>query len=295
MDPTPGLHTPRALASAIAASTGEAFSAPNPEAARWAPLVNAVVAVEGIICAGKSTLLGAVDARLREAGLGCRVLHETPDPGLLGLFYSDMARYGFALQLDMLRQRQAINRLAHSLSGRSPGGPPLGGIVWTDRSLWGDAVFACVNYVRGNISPAEFEVYRSVLDRGGPYQYDFVVFLDVEVPRALDLCRGRDRGESGELRGYFETLRLTYYLQLREQGRRGLARVVYVRNDPFVSAEDVLVRLLRAPSVDLVRAMFESAPDLEGDASPEQVAQAFASVRGMYDEYYARALGLGDR
>lgn len=286
-------RSPRAesVATTIARLTGAQFFSPPGEATAIAPLLNTIIAVEGIICAGKSTLLRRLASHIRGTGLACNVLFEAPNPELLKLFYADMARYAFTLQMDMLRLRQAVNREALVLAGRGPSSGANGGVVWTDRSLWGDATFACVNRARGNITHDEFAVYQSALRQEGPYWYDFVVFLDVGVPRALALCASRGGSETsgGQLEGYFEHLRRAYYIQLREQGRLGLARVVFVPNDPFASVEEVLRRLLRAPPIDWVREVFAAAPGLDDNATPEQVTQAFSFVRSQYDRHYSRA------
>jgi deoxyadenosine/deoxycytidine kinase len=134
--------------------------------------------------------------------------------------------------VDMLRQRQAVNEASTALAGRSnlygiSSGRPC--VVWNDRSLWGDAVFASVNYKLGNMSDAEFSAYQSILASRGPYvnflsllslilhrlrryKYDRIVFFDVEAKRAHFLSQEHRKkaAEVGIPLAYFEQLRLAY-------------------------------------------------------------------------------------
>ncbi|CAH6421424.1 Hypothetical protein UVM_LOCUS488 [uncultured virus] len=66
-----------------------------------------------------TTFLKQVEKHLCETvGIDCRVLAESPDQRLLQLFYGDMRRYALTMQIDMLRQRQAVNEASLALVGR---------------------------------------------------------------------------------------------------------------------------------------------------------------------------------
>jgi deoxyadenosine/deoxycytidine kinase len=228
-----------------------------------------------------------------EVGLECRVLTETPDPEMLKLFYSDMGRYAFAMQVDMLRQRQAVNDASTAIAGRSnhygnSSGRPC--VVWNDRSLWGDAVFASVNYKLGNMSDAEFSAYRSILASRGPYKYDRIVFFDVEAKRAHFLSQEHRKkaAEQGIPLAYFEQLRLAYFMQLRAQALTHRAKIIYVYNEPFCEIDHVLKMMIHAPTNSMVAEFFESAPDLKDEATSEEVSAAFARVRKSYEAFYAK-------
>lgn len=71
-------------------------------------LRGAIILVEGIIGAGKSTLSHKLYNLLKHAGIPVLFLEEEVDPVMLDLFLSDMKKYAFAFQMLMLVQRQKI-------------------------------------------------------------------------------------------------------------------------------------------------------------------------------------------
>jgi deoxyadenosine/deoxycytidine kinase len=126
------------------------------------------------------------------------VLRETVSSGILGLFYPDPKRYGFAMQYAMLLKR---NYQAELLRYESLV-PEVQRLVW-DRSKLGDLLFAILNHLLGSISVAEFAAYleefgcSTVRDLSG---LDFVqrlthvafLFDDPENCRSRVLERGHD-------------------------------------------------------------------------------------------------------
>lgn len=268
------------------------FSCPNELTTRYSPLLNTIIAAEGIICAGKSTFLKLVGPYLKDScNLNSSVLCETPNRELLAAFYKDMKRYALTMQIDMLRQRQHVNDASMALAGRKDSYGNSSGracIVWNDRSLWGDAVFATLNYTVGNMTRDEFNIYLSILQSHGPYVYDFVVFFDVEAARAhyLNQEHRKDPAEAGIPQWYFEKLRLAYYMQLRDQALSGRARIIYIYNEPWAEIHHVLDKIIRAPSTRLVRDFFDAAPALNETSSSEDVSEAFGAIRTSYDAYY---------
>jgi deoxyadenosine/deoxycytidine kinase len=286
------------LSAAVARFTAlrNMFSRPNELQTRYAMIMNSVIAAEGIICAGKSAFLRLVKEYLiTECQLHSHVVFETPCDSLLALFYRDMKKYALTLQLDMLRQRQHTNEISLALAGRkdsygNSSGKPC--IVWNDRSLWGDAVFAMLNFQMGNMTKEEFSVYTDVISSKGPYLYDYIVFFDVEAERAHYLCQNhrKNKSETGIPLEYFQKQRRAYYFQLRDQALLGQARIVYIYNDPWVLPRQALDRLVYAPTVDQVCQMFQRAPKLDDDASEAEVSAAFAGVRKQYDAYFAAVL-----
>jgi hypothetical protein len=191
----------------------------------------------------------------------------------------------------MLGQRQLVCEASLATAGRrnnygNSSGKPT--IVWNDRSLFGDAIFASVNYARGNMTVEEWKVYLSILKSKSPYKYDHILFFDVDAERAhfLNQEHRKDPAEARIPLEYFEHLRLAYYLQLREQALSGQARIVYFFNLPFVNPRFVLECLVKAPSLPKVKKIFETAPILDGQASPKQVSDAFAIIRKAYEDHY---------
>jgi len=206
-----------------------------------------------------------------------------------------MKRYALAMQLDMLRQRQHVNEQSLALAGRKNMYGNSSGracVVWNDRSLWGDAVFAALNHKLGNMDRDDYEIYLSVLKAGGPYQYDSIVFFDVEASRAhfLNQEHRKDPAEHGIPLSYFEQGRLSYFMQIRQQALSGRASIIYIYNDPWVEVSHVLDKLLVQPSTDKVREIFEAAPELHDNATEAEVSAAFRPIREAYDAYYKEAL-----
>ena len=83
---------------------------------------------------GKTTFLEQLQQYFNSIDLNSSIILESPIKSYLNLFYSDMRKYEFSFQMDMLRQRQRCNENSLALAQR-------GHIVWNDRSMIGDPVF----------------------------------------------------------------------------------------------------------------------------------------------------------
>lgn len=115
-----------------------------------------VLALEGLIGVGKSTLCSKLDEVI-----DTEVFNEPVNEKFLRLFYNDPKKYGFAFQLNMLRTRITQMRLTQkAVLERNCT------VVW-DRSMIGDYIFAMWNYISGSLSREEMDVYESEL--GGSF------------------------------------------------------------------------------------------------------------------------------
>lgn len=114
-----------------------------------------VVAVEGLIASGKSTLAAELGRQLQGALTLIEPDEESGNP-YLDDFYSDKARWGFTMQVHLLSIRFRMQQMAqwHALSGQGP--------VILDRSYYGDTCFARMLTASGNMTPREFETYRGM-------------------------------------------------------------------------------------------------------------------------------------
>lgn len=193
------------------------FESSSDEQLKYAPLLNTINAIEGLICSGKTTFLERVQEYLNGISLSSHTIFETPSKHFLQLFYSDMRKYAFSFQMDMLRQRQRCNEISLSLAGRCDqygvtSGKPS--IVWNDRSMIGDPVFFMLHLVKKNITPEESVVYSKVLESMGPYRYDRVIFFDVEAEEAVRRSEERRRktGDPPIPLDYMRELRCAYYV-----------------------------------------------------------------------------------
>ena len=146
-----------------------------------------VIALEGLIGVGKSTLCDTLSKELTE--FIC-VLQETISGPLLGLFYSDRPKYAFAFQWGVLQTRKYQLQLALRL-------PPLQPekIHTWDRSMVGDYMFALVNYLDGAISEKELEAYQGEID-GSFLEFEKIKWLNyidsfVWLSDEPDACKRR--------------------------------------------------------------------------------------------------------
>ena len=168
--------------------------------------------IEGLIASGKSRL-----TKQLEEALGYRSFPEpVADKGYLELFYADQKRFAFSLQIEMLRRRWGIHRLA-MLECRA--GTYAGTIL--DRGLPGDRVFAWMHHQAGNLHDLEWQTYEALYSEfmSVPHmQPTVLVYLDVTPETALR--RIRKRGRPSE-----ERITLDYLTALREAYRRLLDEI----------------------------------------------------------------------
>jgi deoxyadenosine/deoxycytidine kinase len=167
--------------------------------------------IEGLIAAGKSRLTSQL-----EKALGFRAFPEpVADKGYLELFYADPKRWAFSLQVEMLRRRWEIHRLA-MLECRC--GNVAGCLL--DRGMPGDRVFAWLHYQAGNIHKLEWETYEALYAEfmSIPHlQPTMLVYLDVQPEVALERIQGRARpGEEVIGVGYLTELTGAYHRLLAE-------------------------------------------------------------------------------
>jgi deoxyadenosine/deoxycytidine kinase len=185
------------------------------------------ITMAGLIGAGKTTLANKLGEHL-----GAKVHHEAVDTNdLLPLFYADMKRWGFALQVALLTQRHA----------------QLQRINWDpfkihieDRFMDEDHVFATTLLQQGNMTDIEFRIYEEIVEtyENHARHPDLVVFLDVSVDKSLERIRERGREmEQGIPREYLETLHAEYQKFIRHVSKR--IPVIRITWEEFRETEDV--------------------------------------------------------
>jgi deoxyadenosine/deoxycytidine kinase len=130
-----------------------------------------VVALEGQIGVGKSTLCGKIKELFSS---DVAIYKEQTNELFLKLFYSNPAKYGFAFQWGMLKTRVYQLRLAQQdiKHGRHPDKQ----FFFWDRSMIGDYTFALWNHLLGSISREEMDVYESEFG-GSMKEFDKIPFL----------------------------------------------------------------------------------------------------------------------
>jgi deoxyadenosine/deoxycytidine kinase len=114
-----------------------------------------VVAVEGLIASGKSTLAAELGKLLPGAMTLIEPDEESGNP-YLDDYYADPTRWGLTMQVHLLAIRFRMQQVAqwHALSGQGP--------VILDRSYYGDTCFARMLVGSGKMTLREFETYRGL-------------------------------------------------------------------------------------------------------------------------------------
>lgn len=165
-----------------------------------------VIAISGMIGVGKTTL-----TKLIHDNLNIEPIFEPIDNPLLTEFYKNPKEYGFSLQLWFLNQR--FETMQHAL---------WHGNKILDRHLGEDIVFGRQNFEAGNIKPADFQIYTSLLNnmqkslRGLPKQKpDLTIFLDGNINTIMKNIQHRNRqfeqaSKGDELYQYYEDLLKQY-------------------------------------------------------------------------------------
>ena len=124
-----------------------------------------VILIEGSIGCGKSSLVDALAAYLTTV-LGMRNVKTAPEDvraPFLAYFIANAATRAFAFQMTMKVKRKQQQLLAHMQCAYE------GATLISDRSEAGDAAFALMHHLDGNISAEEMVVYD---DEGSDVHYE---------------------------------------------------------------------------------------------------------------------------
>lgn len=143
-----------------------------------------VVAIEGIIGVGKSTLsnnLGTV--------CGCTVFNEPVESNpFLEDYYRDPNRWAYAMQVNLLWERFRMFQEAHYRALR-------GELCVGDRSIYGDAAFALVQYHDKYFTEKEFRSYKTMHETVQPMlpYPDLLIWLELSPEGAFERIKHRSR------------------------------------------------------------------------------------------------------
>lgn len=144
-----------------------------------------VIVLAGMIGAGKSTYTNFISRELNS-----QALYESVDDNpLLEKFYDDPVRWAFSLQIFFLNTRfrsiKAALRHRHNV---------------LDRSIYEDELFTRINFMQGNMSQAEMDLYTDLLANmmeeiaGMPKKApDLLIYLRGPLETHLDRIRKRGR------------------------------------------------------------------------------------------------------
>ena len=169
--------------------------------------------IEGNIASGKSTLTEGLVDFLTSQGLDAMLYKEPILQSYLDMFINNQPKYAFGFQMAMLLENQCMysDAMEHVKAG---------GVAIMDRSFLGNRVFAQVHLERGNMSEAEYEVYKDVYRRMDGFfrNPDFIVYLQVDPKTNVYRCKLRDRScesDNYDIK-YFEDLNSIYMKLVRE-------------------------------------------------------------------------------
>lgn len=180
------------------------FTKPHQDVYRYSCLRGCIFVLEGLIGVGKTTLGESLSQSLRDIGISSTFLSEFVHEDLLQQYTADMPKYAYTFQLVMLCKRLHVYAEAERRAKQ-------GEVVFVDRSLVGDSVFALLQFRSGNLSKEEFDVYCSMLFGEESVEPTATLFLEADV--ATCIYRAAKRGRKSEdaySRQYFEDLYKTY-------------------------------------------------------------------------------------
>lgn len=171
----------------------ELFKTHPAEYYQYRRLRGSIIALEGLISAGKTTLGKHIESYLNGINIPCRFFPEYVNPDLLDQFIKNMKKYAYSFQMIMLCKRIEIYRQALEFS-------KLGGVAIIDRSLWGDMTFAKMQHRQGNISDEEWDCYCSMVKHEIMIEPDVMIYLDCNIETSM--ARLKNRGNRNEVNGY---------------------------------------------------------------------------------------------
>lgn len=164
-----------------------------------------VLSVEGIIGAGKSTLIKIIIAKLEKMGKKVALITEPvkkwEECGILKLFYADPKRWAYHFQTKAFHDRIKENIEVYEQHRNQKVD-----VYIMERSPFTDNLFMDVLHDEGTITNLEYEHYREWWElwyKLMPYPIDAFLYVRPDVEVCLDRCKKRSRdGETGITKDY---------------------------------------------------------------------------------------------
>lgn len=160
-----------------------------------------IIVIDAVVGAGKTTYMNILSE-----SLNLKYFEEPVDENpILDKFYQNRKRYGFASQVFFLNKRIKMLKEANSLNEK----------VLMDRSIYGDAIFAKLLKLEGNMENEEYSLYLDLLDNmiDNVKSPKLMIYLKIDTDSAIERIklRGRDFEQTVE-REYWENLNKEYEL-----------------------------------------------------------------------------------
>lgn len=144
-----------------------------------------MLVLAGMVASGKSTLSN----RLAKHYNSKLFLEPVDDNPILPLYYNDMKRYGFLLQVYFLNKRFDIIKKAMEEEN-----------AILDRSIYEDELFSSINLELGNMTEIEFLTYKDLLDNmmeevdeRNKKVPELLIYLDINFDKFLSNLKKRGR------------------------------------------------------------------------------------------------------
>ena len=174
-------------------------------------LVGCLMAVEGIIGAGKTTCGESLNCYLIKKGLRAKFFREQVNTDYLELYIGDMKNNAFGFQMNTLTRRAEIYTEALNFA-------KSGGNAILDRTLTGDVAFALMQKNKKTFSDVQWQVYSKTVNKIDVEPPSIIVYLETTATEAFD--RMKERGNASETKGYtlkyFKDLKKVYDLVMTE-------------------------------------------------------------------------------
>lgn len=159
------------------------------------------LSVQGIISAGKSTLVNNLELELTRLGKTVLSIQEPVDTwiknGYLAMFYKDPKRWGYFFQGVVLQTRvKSINDSVNLWRLHNNGNYP--DYIILDRSPESDQLFATLLHDSGDMTDEEFDVYSSwknIWEELLCVRPTITVYLNPDLEVCMDRLKKRNRKE----------------------------------------------------------------------------------------------------
>jgi len=185
------------------------------------------ITISGLIGAGKTTLAHNLSELLSWTIIG----ESVEDNPYLDLFYEDMEKYGFAMQIYFLNHR--FEQEQKNIWNKNN--------TIQDRSMWEDIIFANMLYKAGKISEIDYTTYKQLYTNMTNFikKPSLIVYLDVEPEIALERIRLRNRQcEKNITLDYLKDLKYNYEEWLNTISKT--TRVIKIDWNRFINTENVI-------------------------------------------------------
>lgn len=263
-----------------------------------AGFAGSMIAIEGLIAAGKSEFCKKLVETLQRHGVLARYTAEPVVAEILSKYYENPELEAYSSQLFFSSQRANSNSAAQAFAGRVPSEYPINagrpGCAFGDRTSIGDAIFASINFLGGNMLNDEWDAVLA--SYSNHFSFTAVMFMDVSAVRAEFVCKELRRrpSEQNISIDYFEKLRLGHYAMMRALALRG-APVLYTYCDDkpmtreriaFLDPDATLKALSACPRGEDVKALWADTPEpVYGETTEADVSKALEVVRRRYEAY----------